>query len=141
MVDYTQPIEELPLMLVQLTRFYDIDQGVAIGVSISHPLTDGFGAIRFINSWARMARGETLETSELFPPLPLVLGSSDNLAEQGKKISAVTLKLTSEQVEKLKKQANDQSHKEGLRSYSRYEAITAYIWIYASKARELDHLQ
>ncbi|OIW17629.1 hypothetical protein TanjilG_28979 [Lupinus angustifolius] len=164
-VDYTQPIEDIPLMLVQLTRFYGIDQGVAIGVSFSHPLTDGFGAIRFINSWAKLARGETLEASELFPvldrsilksphppsaprfdhaefkPLPLMLGSSDHLAEQGKKLSVVTLKLTLEQVEGLKKKANDESQKEGSRPYSRYEAIAAYIWRCASRARELDHLQ
>ncbi|KAE9600796.1 hypothetical protein Lal_00011280 [Lupinus albus] len=165
MVDYTQPIEELPLMLVQLTRFYGIGQGVSIGVSISHPLTDGFAIIRFINSWAKLARGETLETSELFPvldrsilksphpplaprfdhaelkPFPLMLGSSDHLAEKRKKVSVVTLKLTSEQVERLKKKVNDQSQKEGSRPYSRYEAIAAYIWRCASKARELDHLQ
>lgn len=165
MVDYTQPIEELPLLLVQLTRFYGTDQGVAIGVSLSHPLADGLACVRFINTWAKVARGDILEFDELFPvlyrsilksphpssaprfdhpelkPLPLMLGSSNNIAEQEKKTTVVTLKLTSEQVQKLKNKANDQSQKEGSRPYSTYEAIVAYIWRCASKARQLDNLQ
>ncbi|KAK7247123.1 hypothetical protein RIF29_42000 [Crotalaria pallida] len=167
-VDYTQPIEELPLLLVQVTRFHGNgtnDQGIVIGVSFSHPLCDGLSDIRFVNTWSKMARGGTLDIDELFPsldrsiiksphppsaprfdhpelkPFPLMLGSSDNIIEQNKKTVAVTLKLTSEQVEKLKKKANDQSPKEGSRPYSRFEVIAAYIWRCASKARQLDQLQ
>ncbi|KAK7247120.1 hypothetical protein RIF29_41997 [Crotalaria pallida] len=169
-VDYTKPIEDLPLLLVQLTRFCGhgtttTDQGITIGVLWSHPMTDGFAFIRFINTWAKAARGEPLEIDELFPlldrsiiesphpssaprfdhpelkPFPLVLGSSDDIAEKKKKTVAVTLKLTSQQVEKLKKKANDQSQKEGSRPYSRFEVIAAYIWRCASKARQLDQLQ
>ncbi|XP_061364408.1 spermidine hydroxycinnamoyl transferase-like [Gastrolobium bilobum] len=162
-VDYTQPIEELPLLLVQLTTFHG-DQSLAIGVAISHILCDGVAAIQFINSWAKLARGDTLAPHDMpflertvlkFPhptlaqrfdhpelkPQPLILGTSDFINEQKKKTTASSLKLTSEEVEKLKKKANDQSLKDGTKPYSRYEAVAAHIWRCASKARELDENQ
>ncbi|XP_020205467.1 spermidine hydroxycinnamoyl transferase [Cajanus cajan] len=163
-IDYTtQPIEELPLLFVQLTRFHG-GEGFAIGSANSHVLSDGLAHIRFMNSWAKVTRGETLEPHEMpsldrtalifqrspssprfdhpeLKPLPLKLGASDNAAEKKKKTSAVLLKLTAKQVEKLKKKANEQPVKEGSRHYSRFEAITAHIWRCASKARELDEKQ
>ncbi|KAG5001937.1 hypothetical protein AAZX31_08G301300 [Glycine max] len=164
-IDYTQPLEELPLLFVQLTRFKD-GESFAIGVACSHTLADGLSAIQFINSWAKVARGETLEPHEVpfldrtvlklqhspsapcfdhpeLKPLPLKLGSSDSIAEENKKTCAVLLKLTPEQVGKLKKKANDQPMKEGsrVRPYSRFEAIAAHIWRCACKARELDEKQ
>ncbi|TKY46817.1 Spermidine hydroxycinnamoyl transferase [Spatholobus suberectus] len=56
--------------------------------------------------------------------------------EQKKNVSAAKLRLTSSQVERLKKKANDQLSKEGVRPYSRFEAIAAHIWRCASKARQ-----
>ncbi|TKY46625.1 Spermidine hydroxycinnamoyl transferase [Spatholobus suberectus] len=166
-VDYSQPIEELPLLLVQLTKFQGINQGLAIGVAFSHVLCDGLAAIRFINTWAKLTRGETLDSNEMVPfldrtvinstypprppcfdhpelkPLPLKLGSTDTKEEQKKEKTAVILRLTSQEVEKLKKKTNDDPSlkKERLRPYSRYEVIAAHIWRCASKARELDGLQ
>lgn len=160
-IDYSQPIGERPLLVVQLTRFLD-DQGLAIGMVFSHPLGDGSAWFPFINNWAKMVRGETLEPYEMpfldrsilkfthqtslpcfdhpeLKPLPLILGKSDNIDGQQKKRIAALLKLTSEQVEILKKKANDESKKQGSisRPYSRYEAIAAHIWRCASKARQL----
>ena len=166
-VDYSQPIEELPLLLVQVTRFDDDEGGVAIGVAVSHPLCDGLATTRFINSWAKLARGDALGPDEMpfldrtvlkpslppsaprfdhpeLKPMPLKLGSTDNIAEQKKKTTFALLKLTPEQVETLKKRANNeqsQCQKQGSRPYSRYEAISAHIWRCASKARELDEDQ
>ncbi|KAL2322637.1 hypothetical protein Fmac_027016 [Flemingia macrophylla] len=162
-IDYTQPIEELPLLFVQLTRFRG-GEGFAIGVAQSHALCDGLGGIQLINAWAKVTRGETLEPHEMpfldrtmlkpqhspstpcfhhpeLKPLPLKLGTSDSVAEQNKKTVTELLKLTPEQVEKLKKEANEQPMKERLRPYSRFEAISAHIWRCASKARELDEKQ
>ncbi|KAK7305049.1 hypothetical protein VNO77_42948 [Canavalia gladiata] len=146
-VDHIPPIEEIPLFIVQLTRFHG-DEGLAIALAFSHPLADGVAAIQFINSWAKVARGDTLEPHELpfldrtifkfqhSPPrfhhpelnsLPLKLGSSDSILEEKKKI--------------MTKKANDGSVKEGSSPYSRYEAIAAHIWRSASKARQLDENQ
>ncbi|CAI8584171.1 unnamed protein product [Vicia faba] len=52
--DYNGVIEEIPLFAVQLTRFKN-NEGFAIGVSFSHILSDGLGAIRMMNSWAKIA--------------------------------------------------------------------------------------
>ncbi|WJX31789.1 shikimate O-hydroxycinnamoyltransferase [Trifolium repens] len=166
-IDYNQPIEEIPLFIVQLTKFKN-NEGLAIGVAFLHPLADGLGAIKFINSWAKIARGETLEANELpfldrtvlkfshtpleprfehfeLKPLPLILGRKDTSEERKKKNSATLLKLSAEQVDKLKKKANEDDvlsmKKKGSRPYSRYEAIGAHIWRSASKARELEENQ
>ncbi|CAJ2665002.1 unnamed protein product [Trifolium pratense] len=168
MIDYSQPIEEIPNFVVQLTKFQN-NEGFAIGVAFLHPLSDGLGAIKFINSWAKIARGETLEANELpfldrkllkfshtpleprfehleLKPLPLILGRKDASEEKEKKTSATLLKLSSEQVDKLKKKANEEDvlgiqKKEYSRPYSKFEVISAHIWRCASKARELEDNQ
>lgn len=163
-IDYSQPLEERPLLVVQLTRFQG-DQSLAIGMALSHPLADGTAWFPFINKWAKVARGETLEPNEMpfldrtilkfsqsssprfdhpeLKPLPLILATSKTIDEKQKKRIAALLKLTSGQVEILKKEANDESTKQGSisRPYSRYEAIAAHIWRCASKARQLDEHQ
>ncbi|KAG4935585.1 hypothetical protein AAZX31_18G099600 [Glycine max] len=169
-IDYhSQPIQEIPLLFVQLTRFQgDQQQGLAIGVAFSHPVADGSAWIHFMNTWAMVNRGDMLDLNEMpfldrtilkFPPsslqspppphfdhpelkpLPLILGKSDSTEEQNKKTAASMLKLTSKQVEMLKKKANDQLTKQGSRPFSRFEAVAAHIWRCACKARELHHNQ
>ncbi|XP_014518217.1 spermidine hydroxycinnamoyl transferase-like [Vigna radiata var. radiata] len=124
-VNYTKTfIEELPLLLVQVTSFLG-DEAFCIGVAISHLLFDGISAIHFINSWAKLARGDTLEPHEMpfldrtvlkftnppstsrfdhqeFKPMPLILRRSDNTVERNKRVNATTLKLTAEQVALIK---------------------------------------
>nr|AFK47698.1 unknown [Lotus japonicus] len=74
-------------------------------------------------------------------PLPLILGSSDDCsAKKSKKVTTALFRLTSEQVEKLKKEANGDIP-EGSRPYSRFEAIGAHIWRCASKAGAFDQNQ
>ncbi|CAK8573576.1 unnamed protein product [Lathyrus sativus] len=165
LIDYNQPIEDIPLFAVQLTRFQNNYEAFAIGVNFFHPVTDGLGATRFMNSWAKIARGETLEANELpfldrtllkFPhtplaprfehmelkPLPLILGRPDASEEKKKKTSGTLLRLSPEQVEELKKKANEyNTKKKGFRGFSRYEAIGAHVWRCASKARELEEHQ
>ncbi|CAJ2639688.1 unnamed protein product [Trifolium pratense] len=165
-VDYNQPIEEIPLFVVQVTIFSNKDEsfGFAIGIAYSHPLSDGVGCFNLLNSWAKISRGETLEDNELpfldrtilkfshtpiepcfehieLKPLPLILGRSDNDIERKKKTTAELLKLTKEQVEKLQKKTNEFDIPKGSKPYSRFEAISAHIWKCASKARELEENQ
>ncbi|XP_014522092.1 spermidine hydroxycinnamoyl transferase-like [Vigna radiata var. radiata] len=163
-VNYTKTIiEELPLLLVQVTSFLG-DEAFCIGVAVSHILFDGISAIHFINSWAKLARGDTLEPHERpfldrtvlkftdppstspfdhqeFKPMPLILGRSDNTVERNKRVNATKLKLTAEQVGKLKNKANADKSTKGSRPYTRFEAIAAHVWKCASKARGLDQNQ
>ncbi|MED6108300.1 hypothetical protein PIB30_022430 [Stylosanthes scabra] len=131
-VDYSRPINELPLFLAQVTKFKGSNDGggFVIGTALSHPLADGISAIRFINAWAKLTRGATLDPANDLPfldrtilkpshpvnpprfdhpefkPLPLILGRTDNLEEQKKKTTFARLDLNPEHVQKLKKNAN-----------------------------------
>ena len=83
-IDYhSQPIEEIPLVFVQVTRFKgdkEQQQGLAIAVAVSHPVADGSAWIHFMNTWAMVNRGDMLDLNEMpfldrtilkFPPSSL----------------------------------------------------------------------
>ncbi|XP_057415208.1 hydroxycinnamoyl-CoA:piscidic acid hydroxycinnamoyltransferase-like [Lotus japonicus] len=165
-VDYTQPIEDLPLLLVQVTRFKGTKQGLVIGISINHVLCDGLAAIRFINSWAKLCKGDALDHSEMFPfldrtimnsstcprfdhpelkPLSLLLGSTNNAEERKYERAATVLKLTKVQVAKLKEKTNNDGMKQQEGSsgvpYSTFEVVFAHVWKCLTKARGLDNVQ
>ena len=153
-VDYSSPIHELPLLLVQLTNFSC--GGISISTSISHAVADGQSSLHFIHEWARLARGEPIGTapfldrnvmpvrdSLIAPPRfdhaefrhpPLLMGVSSALEERKKETVLSFLKVTKTQVERLKRMANESRPTEG-RPYSRYETIAAHIWRCACKAR------
>ncbi|KAE8056678.1 hypothetical protein FH972_013426 [Carpinus fangiana] len=122
-VDYSVPTHELPIMLVQLTRFKC--GGISLSLMISHAIADGPSALHFISEWARLARGEPLRTAPFFDrkllragdsqpqialdldkyseynPLPVILGQSD--VEEGRKEKTmVMLKLSNTQARELK---------------------------------------
>ncbi|CAN1832843.1 Spermidine hydroxycinnamoyl transferase [Linum perenne] len=157
-VDYTLPIHEWPLLVIQLTRFRC--GGISLGFNISHAVVDGLSALHFFNEWARVARGEgigmvpfldrrVLRAGE--PPLtkhprfdpaefqrpPVLLpdaGSSNNKDHETK---VATLKLTKTKVQMLKDMANEGRSLTFDRPYSTYETLTAHIWKCACKARKL----
>ncbi|XP_057421753.1 spermidine hydroxycinnamoyl transferase [Lotus japonicus] len=163
-VDYTLPIHEWPLFLVQLTRF--ACGGVCISLQFSHAVGDGPSALHFISEWARLTRGEPLQTMPFLdrkvlhagePPLmkanqgdrgfklpSLLLDKKEekHRTEKKKKNSLATLKVSKSQVEKLRKEANaslDGSNNG--RGYTRYETITGHMWRSACKARRHIHDQ
>ncbi|KAF8405940.1 hypothetical protein HHK36_008018 [Tetracentron sinense] len=150
-VDYSTPTHELPLLVVQLTRFRC--GGVSIGMGISHIIVDGQSALHFFSEWARIARGEKLDTTpfldrtvfldqnppgaprfdhEEFSTPPLLLGRADEKEQRKMETTVAMLKLTKDQIEKLKKEANE-GHCG--RPYSRYEAVAGHMWRCACKAR------
>ena len=154
-VDYTLPIHELPLLLVQLTRF--ACGGISLGLTISHAVVDGLSALHFFFEWAGFARGEELKTSPFLdrkvlragdPPvgpssldnseldhLPYLLGEADDAEERKKETISATIRLTKEQLEKLKKIANE-GRDSKTRPYTRYEILAGHVWRCACKARK-----
>ncbi|KAI4335391.1 hypothetical protein L6164_014037 [Bauhinia variegata] len=160
-VDYSLPIQELPLVLVQLTRFKC--GGISVSLTISHAVVDGPSALHFISEWARLARGEPLETMPFLdrtllrageppaaPPCidhsefshpPLLLGQSDNREERKKKTTVAMLRLSKTQVDKLRKIADESWERPKGRGYTRYETVTGHIWRGACKARGHKHEQ
>ncbi|XP_028751356.1 spermidine hydroxycinnamoyl transferase-like [Neltuma alba] len=157
--DYGLPIHELPLFLVQLTTFRC--GGVTIAIALSHAVADGPAALHFMSEWARITRGETLQTPPFHdrsvfragqPPLAssprptlddfpeygkpaLLLGQSDTSEERKKKTTTAMLKITKAQVEKLRKMANDSREKPMARGFTRYETICGHVWRISCKAR------
>ncbi|MED6210516.1 hypothetical protein PIB30_064824 [Stylosanthes scabra] len=153
-IDYSEPMENLPLVMVQVTRF--ACGGVCVGVTNSNVVADGISGTLFVDAWAKLARGGTLGEDEkpLFldqMELPVMIGRCDASEESKKETDLAILKLTREMAEKIKKKANDdgcfefdheevtaQKHR---RPYSRYESIAAHIRRCACKARNADHNQ
>ncbi|KAF3452760.1 hypothetical protein FNV43_RR03193 [Rhamnella rubrinervis] len=154
-VDYSLPIHDLPPLLVQLTTFSC--GAICFSLTISHAVVDGQSALHFISEWARLARGEPLETVPFLdrkalragdPPIglprldhsefdhpPLLLGQSNNVEERKKKTTVSILKVSKPQLEKLKEIANEDRHSH-IRAYTRYETLAGYVWRCACKARE-----
>ncbi|KAF7819270.1 spermidine hydroxycinnamoyl transferase-like [Senna tora] len=156
-IDYTKPIDDIPLIFVQLTTFSC--GGLIIGLANSHIMIDGVAAIKFVSSWAKLARGQSLAEDDMpfldrtvlrgsqpvMPPrfdhpeyesYPLLVGTSDATEEVKKETSTEILKLTKEQVEKLRKEASDESRK-----YTRFEAVSGHLWRSACKARQHEYEQ
>ncbi|KZV32145.1 spermidine hydroxycinnamoyl transferase [Dorcoceras hygrometricum] len=158
-INYKAPIEEIPLVIVKLTRFKC--GGIALCYSISHAVVDGQSALHLISEWANMARGDSLRDvpcldrtllragdppipisdqpcfeHEQFDPLPLLIGQDNFENERKKETTAAMLKLTKIQVEMLKNEANrTRPFNDGDRVFTRYEAIAAHIWRCACRAR------
>ncbi|RVW96135.1 Spermidine hydroxycinnamoyl transferase [Vitis vinifera] len=130
-VDYNKPIDELPLLLVQLTKFSC--GSMSLGLGISHTIADGLSALHFISEWAKIARGEQansppfLDRSVLlapehltapvfdhpeFGPQPLLIGKQDNMEERKRETTTLM-----------------------------YEAIAGHIWRSACKARQHESQQ
>ncbi|KAK2978172.1 LOW QUALITY PROTEIN: hypothetical protein RJ640_016186 [Escallonia rubra] len=159
-IDYTTPIHELPLLLVQVTKFKC--GGICVGLAISYVIVDGRSALLFATEWAKIARGENLDNASPFldwsillaqeparppkfdhpefNPPPLLIGHSSHLEERKKKFVVAMLKLTKEQITKLRDKANEGQANNLYGRYTtfmeRYEAVTGHLWRCASKARE-----
>uniref|UniRef100_A0A7N2MTN4 Uncharacterized protein n=1 Tax=Quercus lobata TaxID=97700 RepID=A0A7N2MTN4_QUELO len=119
-------------------------------------VADGPSALHFFTEWARLARGEPLGTApfhdrsvlraggppraspcidhEAFIQLPILLGKLGDLEERKEKTTVAMLKLTKNQVEKLKKMANDdQSSSDLERGYTRRRMNTPLpIWYFGN---------
>ncbi|XP_061357430.1 hydroxycinnamoyl-CoA:piscidic acid hydroxycinnamoyltransferase-like [Gastrolobium bilobum] len=72
-VDYSEPMEKLPLLLVQLTRF--ICGGLCVGFVISNVIVDGIAGTLFVDSWAKLAREDNFELVYSSVALEFPIGS------------------------------------------------------------------
>ncbi|CAN0916574.1 Spermidine hydroxycinnamoyl transferase [Linum grandiflorum] len=158
-VDYTLPISEWPLLVVQLTKFRC--GGISLGFNISHAVVDGLSALHFFNEWARMARGKPIGTVPFLdrkilragePPLtkhpkfdpaefqrpPVLLPDAGSSNNKDYKTKVEKLKLTKTKVQMLKDMVNEGKGTLTFdRPYTTYETLTAHIWKCACKARKL----
>ncbi|XP_051148641.1 spermidine hydroxycinnamoyl transferase-like [Andrographis paniculata] len=161
-VNYSTPLPEIPILLVQITKFRC--GGVSLSWNVSHVAVDGTSNLHFLSEWAALARGAPtgpppvldrrfLRAGErpaasgrrsefvhdTFDPQPVVIGEINDAGERGKETTVALLKLTAAQVEDLKREAN-RSRVDGgsaavKRPYTKYESIVAHMWQCACKAR------
>ncbi|WJX77650.1 shikimate O-hydroxycinnamoyltransferase [Trifolium repens] len=163
-INYNLPLEDIPLLAVQLTRFPC--GGFTLGVALCRAATDGTATMRFMNVWAKLARGENLDPNEFpchdrttlnshklthlpslncqhreFNAPPIWVGSDLN---GNREVSVAIVKLTREQVLKLKKKASSRvsfqpTSKDVHRTkpYSTFEVIAGHLWKCVTKARHI----
>ncbi|KAK7286562.1 hypothetical protein RJT34_21636 [Clitoria ternatea] len=156
-IDYDVPLEDVPLLVVQLTRFPC--GSLTLGLALCRALLDGTAVMCFLNSWARLARGESLDSSlmplldrslldsrklnkpprfehpEFFPP-PLLKSDVAQHTNVPPELATAILKITKGQVEILKKKACDFG--DGLgphRPYTSFEVISGHLWRCVCKVR------
>lgn len=161
-INYNLPIEDIPLLAVQLTRFHC--GGFTLGVALCRAAIDGTATMRFMNAWAKLARGENLDPSE-FPCHNRTMLNSRRLTHcpslhqhhhefdappiqvgrdvgNTREVIVAIVKLTREQISILKKNVNSRvsfqpTSKDVPRTkpYSTFEVIAGYLWRCVSKAR------
>ncbi|CAH9093197.1 unnamed protein product [Cuscuta europaea] len=107
-------------------------------MAVSHVLVDGLSGLHFVNVWATIARGEQpsradmpfLDRNVLQQRIDVISGKSGNLEEREKPTNLLVLKLTKQNIDKLREIAN-----EGGAKYSRFEVVAGHIWRCATEAR------
>lgn len=160
-INYDVPIEDVPLLVVQLTRFRC--GGFTLGVALCRAATDGMATMRFMSAWAKLARGEYLDPNDFpchdrillnsrkstnssilhrhpefeAPPNWMSHDSGDN-----KETSVTIMKLKREQILKLKK--NIDSHMSfqstckdvsKTKPFTTFEVIAGHLWRCVTKSR------
>ncbi|XP_047319434.1 spermidine hydroxycinnamoyl transferase-like [Impatiens glandulifera] len=160
-VDYTRPIHDIPLLIVQITKFKC--GAVSLGLGFQHTVVDGRAIIHFMSEWARISRGESPEYLPFLDRTVLNVGDDDEIKpgfelgrppvlidgpgpdeERVKETTVVLLKLTKDQIAKLKKTANQNQQKTGYdkgQPFTRYEVVAAHMWRCMSIARRLNNEQ
>jgi len=159
-VNYDVPIEDVPLLAVQFTKFPC--GPLTLGLAMCRAVLDGASAANFINSWAILAKNrKTLDSSLIpfldktlldskilhlpprfqhheFSPPPLWENSSNNSTHVSKNplFATTMLKLTKNQVEILKNKANNNNENQNkVRGNTSFEVITGYLWRCVCKVR------
>ncbi|KAK4272334.1 hypothetical protein QN277_020904 [Acacia crassicarpa] len=153
-IDYNRPIQHIPLLAVQLTRFSC--GGLTLGVALCRAVNDGSAVSGFLNSWAKLARGDKLGLGEMpfldrtlldswrlnkeprfihteFHPPPFWTG---RLADTKYEPKGSIFKISKDQVQKLKNRAREPlGGSQQQLPYTSFEVITGHLWKCVSKAR------
>ncbi|KAK7286561.1 hypothetical protein RJT34_21635 [Clitoria ternatea] len=158
-IDYQVPLEDIPLFVAQVTRFPC--GSLTLGFALCRALADGTAGTSSLNTWAKLARGKTFDSSSLMPPLldralldsrklnkpprfehpeffppPLLRSGVAQHTSVPPQLATTILKLTKGQVGILKKKASEFGNELGPhRPYSSFEVISGHLWRCACKVR------
>ncbi|MCO5551865.1 hypothetical protein L7F22_005371 [Adiantum nelumboides] len=128
-----------PLLSIQVTLFSC--GNIALGISHSHVIADGFSLWHFMSSWAECARGKTLSlypshdrgllitknpSHEIEPIEFFKHNAKVDKEDKAKNIKQRVFSFSKKMVDQLRERANNQ--------FSSYEVVCAHIWKKVSKA-------
>ncbi|KAK7396148.1 hypothetical protein VNO78_16949 [Psophocarpus tetragonolobus] len=159
-IDYDVPIEDVPLLVAQVTRF---PSGfITLGINLCRAILDGTSVTSFVNSWAKLARGEYLDSTLIplldrtmldsrklnKPPrfehlefLPPPIWTQQRQTHMKLQLGTAILELTKGQVQILKKKASDfgsgyvNGNSGSVRPYTSFEVISGHLWRCVCKVR------
>lgn len=143
-------ILEIPPLLAQVTKFKC--GGFVLGLAMNHCIFDGLGAMEFVNSWCETARGLPLSIPPYmdrsilrarspprieyphteFSEIDNVSNLMDTFYDEG--LSYNSFCFSPERLDRLKKQAMTDGI---LARCTTFEALSAHVWRYRSKALEM----
>lgn len=143
-------ILELPPLVAQVTKFKC--GGFALGLCMNHCMFDGIGAMEFVNSWAKIARGLPLTVppfvdrsilkarnpptvEHLHQEFSEIIGTSsasNDLSEE--KMIYSSFCFDSEKLEKVKMKAREDG---ALEKCTTFEALSAFVWKARTRALKL----
>ncbi|TQD69309.1 hypothetical protein C1H46_045158, partial [Malus baccata] len=143
-------ILEMPPLVVQVTKFKC--GGFSLGLCMNHCMFDGIGAMEFVNSWGKIARGLPLTAPPFLdrsilkarnPPrieyphheFSEITGTSStnkDLCEE--KMLYRSFGFDSEKLEKLKMKAREDG---ALENCTTFEALSAFVWKARTRALNL----
>nr|XP_008341279.2 omega-hydroxypalmitate O-feruloyl transferase [Malus domestica] len=143
-------ILEMPPLVVQVTKFKC--GGFSLGLCMNHCMFDGIGAMEFVNSWGKIARGLPLTAPPFLdrsilkarnPPrieyphheFSEITGTSstnNDLCEE--KMLYRSFSFDSEKLEKLKMKAREEG---ALENCTTFEALSAFVWKARTRALNL----
>ncbi|CAL9014864.1 unnamed protein product [Prunus brigantina] len=141
---------ELPPLVAQVTKFKC--GGFALGLCMNHCMFDGIGAMEFVNSWAKIARGLPLTVPPFLdrsilkarnPPtiehlhqeFSEIIGTSstsNDLSEE--KMLYSSFCFDSEKLEKVKMKAREDR---ALDNCTTFESLSAFVWKARTRALKL----
>ncbi|KAI3423062.1 uncharacterized protein J3R85_011354, partial [Psidium guajava] len=116
---------------VQFNRF-DCG-GIAVGICMSHKISDGLSAVTFVKMWAAVCRGEEIvappqfASAELFPPKN-ISGYEPSIGITSDNIAAKRFIFKTDKIETLKARYSKEMDLDQNRTPSRVEALSAFIW-------------
>ncbi|CAN6572461.1 unnamed protein product [Malus baccata var. baccata] len=134
-------ILEMPPLVVQVTKFKC--GGFSLGLCMNHCMFDGIGAMEFVNSWGKIARGLPLTAPPFLDRSILKARNPPRIEYQHHEFSEITgtsstnndlceekmlyrsFSFDSEKLEKLKMKAREDG---ALENCTTFEALSAFVW-------------
>ncbi|KAM1009176.1 hypothetical protein ACFX13_045479 [Malus domestica] len=132
---------EIPPLVAQVTKFKC--GGFALGLCMNHCMFDGIGAMEFVNSWAKIARGLQLTDPPFLDRSILKARNPPKIEYLHQEFSEITgtsstnndlcdekmlyrsFCFNSEKLEKLKTKAREDG---ALENCTTFEALSAFVW-------------